>query len=115
MDPVAERVARNDDAFRTANERIEEAAEGVVERAPFLCECADTTCTEVIMLDLQEYEHVREDVRRFINVPGHEASAQGWAEVVERHDGFVVVEKVGDAGRLVEELADVDRVDPRGG
>ena len=103
---TADRIARNDATFRQANERVKEAAEsfGAMEYVPFFCECADVACRETISLSLEEYETVRENPRRFINVPGHQAAARGTAVVVERHDRFVVVEKHGEAGETSEEL-----------
>jgi hypothetical protein len=101
----AERVARNDATFRRANERLEESAQAYgVERVPFLCECADVRCTEVLQLTIAEYEHVRENGRHFLSVPGHEAAAKDFARVVEQHDGWVVVEKIGEAAKLAEQL-----------
>lgn len=104
-EPSAERVARNNVIFRDANDKIGERAEAldiVSEPVPFLCECADSGCTDVILLTLDEYSRVRQNEIRFINAPGHDASAGGWAQVVETHDGYVVVEKVGLAAELVE-------------
>lgn len=102
----AERIARNDAIFRNANEGISEAAEAVEmeDRVPFICECADPACREIVQLSMQEYREIREDPRLFLNVPGHEASAQGWAQVVEKHDRYVVVLKVGPAGEVAEQL-----------
>jgi hypothetical protein len=112
MDRSAERVARNNAIFREANEGIEDKAVDVdaeLPRVPFICECADERCTQLVPLGLPDYERVRADPRRFLHVPGHEASGGVHVQVVERHERYVVVEKVGEAGRLVEEL------DPRGG
>ena len=103
-----ERVARNDALFRDANERIGAFAaehglrDGVV---PFICECADRRCQEIVRLQLDEYERVRSNPRWFVNVPGHQVAAHGAAIVVEHHHDYVVVEKVGHAGEVVEELA----------
>ena len=101
-----ERIARNDAIFREANDRIGEAAEDhrVEIRIPFTCECADPSCREIVRLTLAEYRQIRSDPRHFVNVAGHEASAQGWVEVVARTDGHVTVEKLGLAGEIVEEL-----------
>jgi hypothetical protein len=105
LNPIAQRVAQNDALFREANERIERVAgEAGVELVPFICECADERCTELVTLTLDQYEDVRRDSKLFLNVPGHEASAMGWAQVVERHDAYVVVAKVGEAGELAEDL-----------
>jgi hypothetical protein len=101
----AERIARNDAIFRNANEGISEAAETLeMDRVPFICECADPACREIVQLSMQEYRGIREDPRLFLNVRGHEASAQGWAQVVEKHDRYVVVLKVGPAGEVAEQL-----------
>lgn len=101
----AERIGRNDAIFRQKNERINEVAEAAqIEPTPFICECADTSCLEVIRMTLAEYSEIRDDARLFLNVPGHEASAQGWAQVVETHDSYVVVEKIGPAGEVAEQL-----------
>lgn len=105
METTAERVAKNDAAFRQANERIERAArEFGIERVPFICECADPACTEVIRLSLEEYERVRGDSRLFLNAVGHEASSHGYARLVSTGDRYEVVEKIGEAGEIAEQL-----------
>jgi hypothetical protein len=110
IDPTAERVARNDATFRTANEQIGATARALgIEHVPFICECADERCTDIVRLTVVEYEDVRSSGRLFLNAPGHEVAARGWARVVERYDRYVLVEKVGDAGAVAEEL------DPRHG
>ena len=104
---TAERIARNDATFRDANERVKETAErlGETEFVPFFCECADTACRDLIQLSLPEYEAVRANPRRFINVPGHEVAARGAAgDVVEGNERFLVIEKRGEAGDTSEEL-----------
>lgn len=100
------RIARNNATFRDANERIGVAAGtyGVEMAVPFICECADPACSEIVPLELEQYDQIRADSRRFLNVPGHEAAAQGAAVVVEKGDGYVIVEKVGHAGAVVEAL-----------
>jgi hypothetical protein len=111
-----ERIARNDATFREANEGIRDVADregiGDVDPVPFVCECADPGCRELVRLSLEEYGMIRADPRLFVNVPGHEASAQGWAEVVARRDGHVVVEKVGRAGDIAVELEDENLLPP---
>lgn len=102
----AERIGRNDAIFRKANEGISEvaAATGFEEPVPFFCECADPACRDVVLLDLRAYAAVRENPITFLNVPGHEASAQGWAKVVETHGNYVVVAKIGPAAEVAEQL-----------
>jgi hypothetical protein len=112
-----ERIVRNDAIFREANDGIREAAEEHLldgdERVPFLCECADPNCRELVRLTLGEYQLIRSDPRLFVNIPGHQASAHGWAEAIAGRDGHVVVEKVGPAGDLAEELEGEDLLSRR--
>ena len=107
-----ERIARNDAAFRTANERIREAAEQyeITEQVPFFCECADPACREIVHLALDEYEAIRSEPRRFFNAPGHQVAAQGAADVLEQNDRYVVLDKTGRAGEVAEDLDERDRV-----
>ena len=106
-DLTAERVGRNDATFRDANEKIRAKAEAAgmrSERVPFICECAEPTCTSVIQMSLEEYEEIRAGSRDFLNVPGHEAAARGWGEVIDGNDRYVVVRKLGRAGEVAEAL-----------
>ena len=102
-----ERIAYNDATFREANERVRAAADAIGlddGRLPFICECADPSCTDVVLLDRDVYAGIRADPRHFMNVPGHERVALGAIEVVETHDAYVVVEKTGHAGEVAEAL-----------
>lgn len=108
-DPAAEKIARNNAVFRNANEQIESAAAGhglddgrIV---PFICECSDERCTQVIRLTLEEYRHVRSNRRWFAHAPGHEETVPGAVRPLEVKEGFVLVEKIGRAGDLAAELA----------
>jgi hypothetical protein len=60
---TAERIGRNDSAFRDANEQISAKAKELRTAddrlIPFICECADEECTSIIQLNLAEYEDVR--------------------------------------------------------
>jgi hypothetical protein len=105
-DPSAERVARNNDIFRRANEQIRAAADAHEFGAPlpFLCECTDERCTEVVPLTREEYSEIRGNPRRFVHAVGHTGSDEEHTEVVDRSNGHEVVEKVGEAGELAEEL-----------
>ena len=98
-------MAFNDNIFRQANEAIERSAAEIgaeIEHVPFICECAEESCTTVIRVPSDDYLRVRSDPRFFLNAPGHHAAAQGWAKVVERHADYVVVEKIGRAGQIAE-------------
>ena len=105
-DITAERVAHNNVIFRDANEQIGEAAQRYVpdETVPFICECPDTSCTVLLRLTLADYESVRADATHFINAPGHDAADEGWAHVIERREGYDIVEKVGRAASIAEDL-----------
>lgn len=103
---MEERIALNQATFREANERINAAA-GVYAvdiPVPFICECADPTCAEIVLLALSQYEEIRADSRHFLNVPGHQAAAQGAAAVVAEREGYVIAEKTGHAGEIAEAL-----------
>ena len=107
MDELTEeRIARNDAAFRSANERIAEVAigNGMEGSLPFICECGDRACSEIVLLSIAAYESVRGNGRHFFNVPGHQAADLGVGRVVERHDGYVVYEKHGHAGDVAARL-----------
>ena len=108
-----ERIARNDATFRDANERIRNAAEehGVAAAVPFVCECADESCREIVQMSVEDYGEVRSNPRWFLNAPGHDAAARGSVEVVASRGGYVVVEKVGHAGEVAEDLAASDERD----
>jgi hypothetical protein len=108
VDGVAEeRIARNDDVFRSANQKIRAAADEhhVDGHVPFICECADPACTRVIPLDPSEYAEVRSSPRWFLSAPDHDVEADA-ARLVARRERFLIVEKVGRAGAVAESLAE---------
>src|SRR5918992_946739 len=101
----AARVAENESIFRRANEKLEERfrefeATGLT---PFLCECGDAACTQVIRLTLDEYEAVRAHGAHFAIVPGHQILEA--ERVVEQNGRYDVVQKL-HAGRRVAEARD---------
>lgn len=101
-DASNQRIGANESLFRETNEGIERGLWPGEEdqRVPFRCECALPECAEAIRLTPAEYEHVRSDPRSFVVVAGHEIPR---AEVVvERHTGYVLVEKIGEAGAVAE-------------
>lgn len=109
-----EKIARNDSAFREANDAIGTAA---TDRGfyggplPLLCECSDPRCTEIIRLTPDQYAHVRSNDRWFAHADGHEADVDGAVKLLERHDGYIVVEKIGRAGAIAADLAAQQRKD----
>ena len=54
-------------------------------------------CNMLVELTLPEYEAVRSDPHFFLMVPGHEIPEVEL--VIDSHCNYVVVEKVGEAGR----------------
>jgi inactivated superfamily I helicase len=99
-----ERTAKNESLFREVNERIGEAAQrtvAIATDADFVCECASLACTERITIGLDEYAWVRSEPKRFMLVAGHEQA--DIEQIVTRRDGYVVVEKVGEAGEEAED------------
>jgi hypothetical protein len=75
------------------------------EPLPFICECSDGRCVEIIRLTLEQYAHVRSNERWFAHAVGHEEAVEGAVATVEQHPGFVLVEKIDHAGEVAEDLA----------
>jgi hypothetical protein len=100
----AERMAENEAVFRDANERIQSRARELdfPHTVPFLCECGDPACHEIVRLRLEAFESVRDEPTYFFVSPGHESVSGASGRVIESHDGFVVVEKIGVAGEVAE-------------
>jgi hypothetical protein len=97
-----ERKAENEAIFRDANEAIAAARAELAlidGGTPFLCECEDAGCRELLRLELGEYEEVRRNSTAFLIAPGHPSSG----EVVAEHDSYLVVEKSGTAARVATE------------
>ena len=89
--------------FREVNERIAEITSRWEweDKQGFLCECAAGTCTHAIWLSRPEYEAIRAEPSHFFAVAGHEQA--GEERVVERMDGYVVVERLTDVGEAAED------------
>ena|ERR1041385_1880799 len=98
----AERAARNEEVFRSVNEHIDKAAERHGHDVPlrFHCECGQASCFDTVDLLPDVYERVAAHEYRFIVLPGHEETRIEL--VVETHDGWLVVEKVGKARRQID-------------
>ena len=96
------RVANNETVFREVNEAIERGQYPGEQDSPtaFRCECASLDCNGLVSLTPREYERVRSEPRRFVVLPGHEVPEV--ETVVSKGDGYVVVEKRDEAGRLAE-------------
>lgn len=99
------RAARNQALYREINEKIEDlnrAFDQVFDLgSTWICECADENCTEPLELTLGAYEAIRAHPARFAVLPGHvypEAE-----RIVDEHETYVVVEKVGVAREFVRQ------------
>lgn len=106
VDERAKRRAANEIAFRNANERIRELAEGfrdVSDTAQFVCECWRPDCVEQISLTLADYEAVRREPTWFFVIKGHENLDV--ERVVSEAERYLVVEKLpgGPAGMAIRD------------
>jgi hypothetical protein len=107
MDERARRIGENEALYRSVNERIEDLNQAfgmVTSTMTAVCECGDAACAQQIDIPLADYERIRSDPTRFFIVPGHQE--EGVEDVVEEHDGFVVVQKHG--GGPAELARDLD-------
>jgi hypothetical protein len=101
-----ERLARNEASFRSLNEAIATKVharrpESDAELAGFLCECANVDCEDLVHMDMEHYEKVRQDACLFLLRPGHEIPDV--EDVVERADGVLIVRKHDDVTDIVHE------------
>ena len=97
------RAAKNQLLFRAVNDRIKELRDRVlptVAETDFACECADTTCREVISITSDEFKAIEGVGNRFIVKSGHELPEV--EDVVGRHRGFLIVAKRGAGGEYVQ-------------
>jgi predicted ThiF/HesA family dinucleotide-utilizing enzyme len=103
--PGRQRVAMNEATFRKINEGME-AGQDPQGRLVFMCECGRLGCNQLIRMTRAEYEALRTDPRRFAVIEGHELREV--EDVVDRGEGFIVVEKHGHPEAEV-----VEHTDPR--
>jgi hypothetical protein len=98
----AERAARNEEAFRAINARIEDGAQqhGVDAPLPFHCECDDASCVEKIDIRPSDYERIVAQRYHFVLIPGHEDALV--ERIVERGVTYVVAEKIGEAREQID-------------
>jgi hypothetical protein len=100
--PRDRRLAENEVLFRRANDEAARRTRtsSLPAELEVVCECADRDCHQTLTMPMAEYEWLRQNRWRFVVLPGHEAPAV--EEVVERFDGYVVVEKHPETRRQVE-------------
>ena len=101
---VQRTIAERQLAFRAQNERIFASADAVpiLGPIPFVCECADPACTEIVRMSDDEYDTITQHPRRFFNITGHEAASveAGAEEIVSVVGELTVVCKIGVAGEI---------------
>ena len=99
-----ERIAYNQAWRRTLNQLKAGWMDARHPAADFRCECGRFDCRgERILLSGREWQEVRSRSTRFAVAPGH--VAPDIEAVVEEHQHFWLVENLGEAARLAEELA----------
>jgi hypothetical protein len=104
MDPREERVAKNEATYRAANRELERVARQAGEAADdpleVVCECGQPSCSAVVTLTIGEYDDAHRERDRFVVVPDHvDADLE---RVVREADGYVVVDKFGEAEDVAE-------------
>ena len=97
-DTRQERIARNEASYREMNEAIR--AGQTSDPLMLLCECGEERCTLPLYIPAARYEAVREHPRRFLVLEDHEIPDA--ETVVERHGGWLVVEKDESVAEVVE-------------
>jgi hypothetical protein len=101
-----DRSGENEALFREVNERLMDRKRDDPAWAlpsPWICECAEETCTERIEMSALEYEQLRSDPRHFAVVPNEEHVSLDVERIVEKRDQYWVVEKIGEAAEVAEE------------
>lgn len=103
MDPRDERIAKNEAMFRAANRELTQASKeaGGDGELEVLCECGQEACNSLISMTVAEYDSVHSQDDRFVVLPGHENPEI--ESVVERREGYLVVDKVGEAEEIAED------------
>ena len=103
-----QRAARNEALFREVNEQVEALTRRFAyagdDTIDIVCECADLTCIERIVVPLATYERVRTEATFFFVRPGHQLT--DIEDVVEQTGAYNVVRKREDAARLIAEATD---------
>ena len=100
------RAARNQALFRAVNEKMRKLNDELASPTgnfTIACECADTSCLEMIEMVPGDYLPVRSKPRPFVVLPGHVLTEV--ETVVRKGDSYVVVAKVETAAKVAEALA----------
>jgi hypothetical protein len=97
------RAALNEAMIRDVNEGIGRGQWPGDEDTPvgFRCECARLGCNQLVELTPREYEEIRSHPKRFVVLPGHQMTDV--ETVVATRAGYVIVEKLDQAGEVAEQ------------
>jgi len=101
------RAGKNQSLFRDINEGVREVNQAHAVQfllSDWICECADQACTDRIEMSLEQYEKVRERPTSFIVAPSKEHAVPDVERVAEKHERYWVVEKLGEAAAVAEQL-----------
>jgi hypothetical protein len=104
---LQERAAQNQALFREVNERLGEITgtlNATLARAEWVCECANTGCSEPLEMSLDEYQALRQHGARFAVACDPKHVFAEVERVIERTDRYWVVEKIERAARVAVEL-----------
>ncbi len=90
------RIESNEQAVRERNDAARRSAEaaGVDPLLPFVCECGNALCDDRLALSAGEYGAAHQAANRFVVAREH--AITDVERVVERHEGYDVVEKLPD-------------------
>jgi hypothetical protein len=94
------RIAYNEDWSRKLNQRRAEWIKGG--GADFRCECSEAECTEEIALSAEDWTLARAKPNRFVVAPEHVDETV--ESIVQRSSDFWLIEKLGEAGEIAEQL-----------
>ena len=91
--------------FRDLNERINALRQSRsvwVRMDEWLCECADETCAERVVMTPEEYAKLRASPTLFAVAPDDVHVFPEAERIIEKREGYWVVEKVGEAAKVAE-------------
>lgn len=77
-----------------------------------ICEGAKPKCSEPIRITAEQYERIRENSTWFAVAPSDDHVFPEIEHIVEKNEGFRIVEKVEKAGAVAEKLDPRDRRTP---
>ena len=105
---LQERAAQNEARYRALNEQMERHNAVHVWVDPpmpdWICECASTDCMGPVRLTFAEYEAVRAESTHFFVVPSEDHLSPAVEHMVQRNERYWVVEMIGEAAEVSDEL-----------